>query len=129
MRCPLVSVVIPTYNSERTIELCLKSIANQSYDNVEVIIVDRFSEDGTVEIAYGARVYQLDCERAKAKNMGLKVARGDYVLFVDSDMELSRDVVKECVEVMEGDRVGGVVIPEKSVGDGFWVRVRDFERR
>ncbi|WP_202318628.1 glycosyltransferase family 2 protein [Archaeoglobus neptunius] len=41
----VVSVVIPTYNSEGMINICLKSIANQSYDDIEVIIVDRFSED------------------------------------------------------------------------------------
>ncbi|WP_202318620.1 glycosyltransferase family 4 protein [Archaeoglobus neptunius] len=49
-------------------------------------------------------------------------------MFVDSDMELMPDVVGECVEVMEDEKVGGVVIPERSVGEGFWVRVRDFER-
>lgn len=126
-----VSVIIPTCNSEKTLELCLKSLINQSYNDIEIIVVDRFSADRTVEIAerYEAKVYQLDCERAKAKNFGLNKAKGKYVLFVDSDMELSRDVVKECVEMAEkDDKVGGVIIPERSVGDGFWVKVRDFER-
>ena len=127
----LVTIIVPTYNSENTLELCLRSIKNQSYKNIEIIVVDRFSEDKTVEIAgkYGARVYQLDCERTKAKNFGLRKARGDYVLFVDSDMELTKRVVEECVELAEGDgRIGGIIIPERSVGDGFWVKVRDFER-
>ncbi len=85
---PLVSVIVPTYNSEKNIGLCLKSIINQSYKNIEILVVDRFSEDSTVEIAesYGAKVYQLDCERAKAKNFGLGKAMGRYVLLVDSDM-------------------------------------------
>jgi len=106
-------------------------LINQSYKNVEIIVVDRFSEDRTVEIAerFGAKIYQLDCERAKAKNFGLRKARGDYVLFVDSDMELSKNVMKECVELMEkDDKIGGIIIPERSVGNGFWVKVRDFER-
>jgi len=102
-------------------------LINQSYKNVEIIVVDRFSEDRTVEIAerFGAKIYQLDCERAKAKNFGLRKARGDYVLFVDSGRELSKDVVKECVKLMEkDDKIGGVIIPERSVGNGFWVRVK-----
>ena len=117
---PSVSVVIPTYNSERSIEICLKSLINQSYKNVEIIVVDRFSEDRTVEIAkrYGARIIQDYGERMRAKNIGLKHARGKYVLFVDSDMELSKDVVRECVELMEkDDKIGGIIIPERSVGE------------
>jgi len=128
---PLVSVVIPTYNSEKTLPLCLESIRRQTYRSIEIIIVDRYSRDKTVEIAekYGAKIFQLDAERAKAKNFGLEKARGKYVLFVDSDMELSKDVVKKCVELAESDeKVGGIVIPERSVGDGFWVKIRDFER-
>ena len=127
---PSVSVIIPTYNSEKTIEKCLESIRNQSYKNIEIIVVDRFSMDKTVEIAekYGARIIQDYGERTRAKNIGLKKAKGKYVLFVDSDMELSKDVVKECVELMEkDDKIGGIIVPERSVGDGFWVRVRDFE--
>ena len=56
----MVSVVIPTYNSERTLEKCLKSIVDQTYKNIEIIVVDKFSEDKTVEIAksYGARIIQ-----------------------------------------------------------------------
>ena len=126
-----VSIVIPTYNSENTIEICLESVVNQSYKNIEIIVVDRFSKDGTIEMAksYGARIYQLDCERAKAKNYGLKKARGKYVLFIDSDMELTERVVEECVELAKkDDKIGGIIIPERSVGDSFWVRVRDFER-
>jgi len=49
--------------------------------------------------------------------------------FIDSDMELSKNVVKECVELAEKhDKIGGIIIPERSVGNGFWIRVRDFER-
>jgi glycosyltransferase involved in cell wall biosynthesis len=128
---PLVSVVIPTYNSEKTLAKCLESIRNQTYKNVEVIVVDRFSRDKTIEIAksYGAKILQVNAERAEAKNFGLKNATGKYVLFVDSDMELTRDVIRECVDLIERDeKIGGVIIPEKSVGKSFWVKVRNFER-
>jgi glycosyltransferase involved in cell wall biosynthesis len=128
---PLVSVVIPTYNSEKTLAKCLESIRNQTYKNVEVIVVDRFSRDKTIEIAksYGAKILQVNAERAEAKNFGLKNATGKYVLFVDSDMELTRDVIRECVDLIERDeKIGGVIIPERSVGKSFWAKVRNFER-
>ena len=128
---PLVSIVIPTYNSEKALPLCLESIKRQTYTNIEVIVVDNFSTDRTVEIArgYGARVVQVRGERAKDKNVGLKLARGKYVLFIDSDMELTPRVVEECVKLAESDpRIGGIIIPERSVGNSYWAKVRDFER-
>jgi len=127
----LVSVVIPTYNSESTLPMCLRSIRSQSYSNVEIVVVDNFSTDDTVKIArgFGARVYEFDCERAKAKNIGLRKSKGEYVLFLDSDMELTKGVIEECVNLMRAnDRIGGVVIPERSVGKNFWVKVMDFEK-
>jgi len=131
MEYPLVSIVIPTYNSEKTLLRCLESIKRQSYKNIEIIVVDRFSKDRTVEIAkrYGAKVIQIYGERTRAKNIGLKQAQGKYVLFIDSDMELTPTVVEECVRLAESDpRIVGIIIPERSKGNSFWVRIRDFER-
>lgn len=131
MAKPLVSIIIPTYNSEKTLPLCLKSIEEQTYGNIEVIVVDNFSRDKTVEVAksYNALVIQARGERTKAKNLGLKRSRGSYVLFIDSDMELMPRVVEECVELAElNPRVAGVIIPERTVGNSYWARVRDFER-
>jgi len=51
MSQPLISVIIPTYNSEKTLPLCLESIKRQTYKNIEVIIVDNFNVDRTVDIA------------------------------------------------------------------------------
>ena len=48
---PLVSIIIPTYNSEKTLPLCLESIKRQTYKNIEVIVLDNFSIDRTVDIA------------------------------------------------------------------------------
>ena len=128
---PLVSIIIPTYNSEKTLPLCLRSIKRQSYKKTEVIIVDNFSVDGTVDIAksYGAKIIRERAERSKAKNIGLRIAKGQYVLFIDSDMELTSKVVEECVTLIESKpKVGGIIIPERSIGNSYWVKVRDFER-
>jgi len=93
--------------------------------------VDNYSTDRTRKIAAkcGAKVFQLDAERAEAKNFGLREAVGKYVCFIDSDMELTKNVIEECVNLMEKNgKIGGITIPERSVGDCFWVKVRDFER-
>jgi len=129
---PLVSVIVPTFNSERFLEECLSSLVKQRYEKIEVVIVDDGSTDGTVEVAerYRCRVIRNPRRgRAEAKNEGIQRSFGEYLFFVDSDMELTSDVVSECVNIAENDQcVGGIVIPERSVGDSFWVRVRDFER-
>jgi glycosyltransferase involved in cell wall biosynthesis len=70
---------------------------------------------------------QLKSERTKAKNYGAQLAKGDYVFFVDSDMILQPDVVRECLNTCIKGAVG-VIIPEASIGKGVWVRIRDFER-
>jgi glycosyltransferase involved in cell wall biosynthesis len=128
---PLVSVIIPTYNSEKTLAKCLESIKNQSCKDIEIIVVDKFSGDKTVEIAksYSAIVFQLNAERAEAKNFALRKAVGEYVCFIDSDMELTKNVIEECVNLIKKNgKIGGIIIPERSVGNSFWVKVRDFER-
>jgi len=125
----LVSVVIPTKNSEKSIARCLRSIRNQTYPNIETIIVDDYSRDNTVRIAekLGARVVRARAIRSRARNIGAKEARGDFILSIDSDMELSRDVVEKCVEAaLNGAEA--VIIPEVSDGGGFWARCKRFER-
>jgi len=98
---PLVSIVIPTYNSEKTLPLCLESIKRQTYRNIEIIVVDKGSSDRTSKIAkeHGARVYIYGSERSAQKNFGALKARGEYVYFVDSDFVLHPRVVEECVHL------------------------------
>jgi len=126
-----VSIVIPTYNSEKTLAKCLESIKNQTYKNIEVIVVDNFSGDGTAKFAenYGVKVFLLEADRAEAKNFGTMKSYGEYLFFIDSDMELTNRVVQDCVEFLEMiPEVGGIIVPERSVGDSYWVKVREFER-
>jgi len=125
---PLVSVVIPTKNSENTLELCLESVRAQSYTNIEIIVVDNYSTDSTQEIAmrYG-KVYIKGPERSVQKNWGARVAQGKYVVFLDSDAEMSHEVVAACVEKSETG-FDAVIIPEQHVGEGFWSRAKAVER-
>ncbi|MCL4418683.1 glycosyltransferase [Patescibacteria group bacterium] len=129
MKKNLVTIVISTYNNRSTIDKCLKSILAQTYDNIETIVIDEWSADGTSEIAksYNAKVFFYGKERANNRNFGIKKSQGQYILVLDSDMKLKKNVVKECIEL---SRKGfeAIVVPEKSIGEGFWAKVRAFER-
>ena len=131
-REPLVSVIIPTYNSSSTIEKCLRSVRDQTYKNIEVIVFDNFSFDNTYELVsrFDVSIFSTSSMTPKAKNLGISKSTGEFLFFVDSDMVLEQNVVEECVRVSSGnEEIVGIIIPERSVGSGFWVRVRDFERR
>ena len=130
MKQPLVSVIVTTYNSASTLDACLASIQRQSYDEAELIVVDNNSTDNTKQIAkkYGA-VFDTGPERSAQRNFGVSKAKGQYVLIIDSDMELGKDVVKTCVEqVQQHDDIKAVVIPEESFGTGFWAQCKRLER-
>ncbi len=126
----LVSVIVPTRNSQSTIGACLKSIKNQTYRDIESIVVDNNSTDKTKEIArkYTKLVFNRGPERSAQRNYGALKAKGEYVLFIDSDMELSKKVVEECVLKIKSKGVVGLTIPEESVGEGFWTKCKALER-
>ena len=126
---PIVSIIIPAKNNGATIARCLGSIRDQTYRATEIILVDSFSTDDTARMAerMGAKVISVEGERTKAKNHGLRISQGRYVCFIDSDMILGQRVIEQCVESCKAN-VAGVIIPERSIGNGFWVGVRDFER-
>jgi len=130
MNEPLVSVIIPTRNSARTLAKCLESIKNQSYKNIELIVVDNNSTDNTKEIAkqFTDKVFNFGPERSAQRNYGAKQAKGEYLLIHDSDIYFNIDSVKECVELSEKENCEAIILPEKSIGIGFWARVKAFER-
>ena len=109
-----VSVVIPCYNSERTIEGCLGALLNQNYRNYEIIVVDDGSTDKTSEIVKKfiskrvKYVYQHNQGPAAARNHGWKEARGRYILFTDSDCFPRKNWITEMIKPFKDKRVGAV---------------------
>lgn len=98
----MVSVVIPTKNRPDSLVRTLSSVAGQSYRNVQLIIVDDGSEP-PVKIASSAWVVRNpeSCGASAAKNLGLEVARGEFVLFIDDDVELvGHDLIIRAVNFM-----------------------------
>jgi len=103
MEKELVSVTIPTYNSEKTLEIALKSIKKQTYKNIEIIIIDSHSKDKTLVVAkkYGAKIVVCKGKLLEARIKGTKVSKGKYVLLLDSDQILEETVIKRAVEKMK----------------------------
>lgn len=131
MKGPLVSVIIPSFESGKFIEACLKSIKNQSYKNIEIIVVDRGSKDKTPQIAkkFTTKVFIHGPERSGQINFGADKARGKYLYRVDSDFVLEPEIVKECVEKCEKEKLDGIAVHNTSAENlGFWADVRKFER-
>ena len=112
---PLVSIIIPTYNSEKTLPLCLKSIKRQTYRNIEVIVVDSYSTDRTVETAkrYGARVIKTRGGLLWARYLGHLHAKGEIELLLDSDQILESTAIERSVRlILEG--CDAIILEENS---------------
>jgi len=122
---PLVTVIIPTYESALFIGECLRSIKNQSHSIIEIIVIDNYSKDDTRKIAehYGAIVVPSKSIRSKARNIGASLAKGEFILSIDSDMVLGQNVITSC---LNKSQLGydAIIIPEVSFGQGYWAKCR-----
>lgn len=128
---PTVSVIIPAFNEEKNIERLLVSIKKQKYKRIEIVVVDDASTDNTSTIAreYTDKVFQRKhAERSIQRNFGAKKSSGDYLLFLDADMELTENVVGDCIEFMKGSSFGAITIAERTISNTFTGKVRAFER-
>jgi glycosyltransferase involved in cell wall biosynthesis len=104
---PLVSIVVPIYNVEKYLEECLESIAAQTYSNIQVLLVDDGSKDGSTKLAtdFAARddrfiyIHQENKGLSGARNTGIENATGEYIAFVDSDDWLEPDYISAMLSV------------------------------
>lgn len=132
MKLPLVSVIIPCFNSEKFVKACLDSLKKQTYKNIEILVIDNSrSKDKTLEIAkkYTKNVFVTGPERSAQINFGAKKAKGKYLYRVDSDFIVEPNVIEECVRKCEREKIDGIAVHNTSAeGLGFWADVRKFER-
>ena len=105
---PLVSVIIPAYNSEKYIAGAVRSVLAQSYENIELIIVDDGSEDGTTGVLSGilsGGAYTLislpHSGQSAARNAGVNAAHGKWIYFLDSDDLITPDAIEKLVSAGE----------------------------
>ena len=114
---PTVSIIVPVYNAEKTLKRCVDSILGQEYEDLELILVDDGSTDGSGPLcdAFGnqdSRVRVLHKENggvSDSRNMGLKLARGKWLQFADSDDWVTADATRLLVRKAEADSCDMVV--------------------
>ncbi len=107
---PLVSVIIPAYNEENVISECLSSITKQIYKPLEIIVVDDGSTDRTLKIAKEFKVKILTQNHkgpGVARNLAAAHAKGEILVFVDSDMTFEKDFITDLVSpIIKGEAIG-----------------------
>jgi glycosyltransferase involved in cell wall biosynthesis len=104
----LVSIIVPVYNVENYVGECIESIKNQTYSNIEVIVVNDGSEDRSIEIINDmirddsrfTIINQKNQGLSVARNNGLKYAKGDYFFFVDSDDYIEKNCIEELLNLI-----------------------------
>lgn len=103
------SVIIPAYNAEKTLGECMDSLLRQDYEDYEIIVVDDGSEDNTKGVAESYGNDKIRCVRqpnggvSAARNTGIALARGEYIIFCDADDCVSPHYVRTLMDNADGD--------------------------
>lgn len=133
----MVSIIIPVKNSAFYLKNCLESIRRQSYKEFEVILIDSNSTDETKTLAreYYCQLFQYQpkinkgaFEAPHKRNFGASKAKGQFIYYLDADMELEKNVLKESVALCQ-EGYDAVIISEDSFGKGIWAQAKNLERR
>lgn len=102
----LVSIIVPVYNVEKYLDQCVNSLINQTYDKIEIILVDDGSKDNSGRLCDEwakksnkiKAVHKKNAGLGMARNTGLEHVTGNYVMFIDSDDYLAENVVEKLLE-------------------------------
>lgn len=139
MNNKLVSVIIPVYNEEEVISDCLKSLLKQSYQTLEIIIIDDGSTDKTLfllrhpERSEGSRIkvfHQNHRGPGPARNLGAKYAKGYILVFVDADMTFDKNFIRDLISpILKGETIGTFSKNEMNANkDNIWSRSWNINR-
>ncbi len=131
----LVSIIIPMYNARKTIQKCLDSVIEQTHKNIEVLIINDGSKDNSINIIkenYNDRriklINQDNSGVSSARNKGLDLAKGKYILFVDSDDYIDKDLIEKLLLLSKDNNL--VVSPyklEKKDKTNIYIRYQEEE--
>ena len=106
---PKVSIIIPVYNSAKYLKTCLDSVLSQTYQNLEIILIDDGSTDNSNKLVddfaksnpHIKSLHQKNAGLSAARNAGIKNATGNYIMFVDSDDYIEPDMIKDMLAALE----------------------------
>jgi GT2 family glycosyltransferase len=120
----MISAIVVNYNGAKFLSACLESLCNQTYQDLEVIVVDNASPDGSGQIAleFGNKVHFIQSMKnlgyGEGINAGIAVASGDMILALNNDIVLDRSCAEHLVRAMDGDPRIGMCAPKMLLPDG-----------
>ena len=105
----LVSCVIPVVRNDKFVDGCVGAVKKSTYKNYEIVVVDE------------------GLERSAQRNIGIRRSKGEFIIFLDSDMRVTPNLLEDCVKKIEG--YTAVYIPERIITEGWFGKLRDWERQ
>lgn len=107
---PKVSIIIPVYNVEKYIARCIESVLNQTFNDFELILINDGSKDKSLEIMNNYKndnrviiIDQKNMGPAKTRNKGIEEAKGEYIMFIDSDDYIDKDYIEKYTDALKED--------------------------
>lgn len=124
----MISIIIPIYNAEKYIDRCISSVVNQSFKDIEIVLVNDGSTDNSFALC---KEWELKDSRIKlisksnsgvsaTRNLGISMATGEYLMFLDSDDCMFPDMCKTMYEMLVKNGVDCIVCGTEETGGGFW---------
>lgn len=122
---PLVSIIVPIYNTSKYLSKCIDSLLNQSYTNIEIILINDGSTDNSKEICDNYSVanknikviHKQNAGVAEARNTGIETANGEFLCFVDSDDYVSKNYISDMLNVAQTENVDIVTSNQFKIWD------------
>ena len=107
----MISIIVPVYNAEKWIDRCIKSLIKQTYDDIEIILVNDGSTDTSLSVCkkyadIDKRIVVIDKKNSgvsATRNIGIEIAKGEYIQFVDSDDYIDEKMCEMLVNAIEKD--------------------------
>lgn len=126
-----ISVIVPVYNVEKYIKQCMDSLVNQTFENYEIIVVNDGTPDGSMDYVFELQkqhdniivINRMNGGQSAARNSGLECAKGDYILFCDSDDSLDQNALKLLYSEVVKENLDVILFDAKlfSRVDGGWL--------
>ena len=129
----LISIIVPVYNVEKYLEKCVDSIINQTYKNLEIILVDDGSKDSSGKLCDSLKekdgrikvIHKQNGGLSDARNAGLKIANGKYIGFVDSDDYIAKDMYQTLYSLSKKHNADISIVSYYEIYGGKVISVRD----
>lgn len=124
----MVSIIVPVYNAFQYLNRCIESLVNQTINDIEIILIDDGSTDDSLLIcrewaSKDKRIVVIEQENSgvsSARNVGLDNAKGDYIMFVDSDDYMLPQMCEKMIATIESKKADLVVCGTTETGGGYW---------